>query len=166
MVARDKKTTIEFELGHGCGDSPTESLLMKADDTLRAKGVTNDTWVATEDDEADTLLLTARTPIPHDTPTTIHITVEPLTTGEIRLPVIQQCTTGSNEWIQSEVEGQPEPDFPAPVLVVKAEVTASESKESEEDGSPVGLVTMVVGGVIVVVAAGSLVARSRRRKNA
>lgn len=163
-VSAGTSSSIDFELGHGCGNSPTVSLLMQADESLKAKGVTDDTWVASVGSKPHTILWTARTPISHETISKFSLTVSPTASGEFRLPVIQQCSSGANEWIEEEVEGQPEPEFPAPVLTVTSDVAASTGEKSDDDGSPAGLIALAAGGVVAVVAAGSFIVRGRRAK--
>lgn len=135
---------------------------MEADASLNAKGVTDDTWVASFGSEAHTILWTARTPIPHDTISMFHLTVSPTDAGSFRLPVIQKCAEGSNEWIEDEVEGQPEPEMPAPILTVTSKVVASTPAKSDDDGSPVGLIVLIAGGAVAVFAAGWKLLRGTR----
>ena len=43
----------------------------------------------------------------------------PTEAGTLDIPLIQTCEQGSTDWIEPEVEGQPEPEHPAPALHLK-----------------------------------------------
>ena len=45
--------------------------------------------------------------------------------GPLAFPLVQRCQTGSLDWIEETVAGQPEPEHPAPVLQVTAGPTTS-----------------------------------------
>ena len=126
-------------------------------------GVSDDTWRATVDPEKNAVVLTAAKPIPHDTPTSFSVMVSPEKTGTFQLPVIQHCVNTTNDWIEEEVDGQAEPEFPAPALVVTASRSTSAEADSKTDDSS-STSALIVGGAAAIVAAVGAVALVKRRK--
>ena len=129
---------IAFRVPHGCGDSPTTSLAIQIPpgvvnvapqavpgwvvETVEgplaepveshgetiSEGVTEVTWTGGPLDphQFTDFGLSMRLP---DTP------------GEtVYFPAVQRCETGETRWIQIPVEGQPEPDEPAPAVLIAA----------------------------------------------
>lgn len=163
-VKTGERTTVVFSLGHGCGDQPTISLSMKADESLRMTGVSDDTWRATLDPDKNAVVLTAVQPIPHDTPTSFSVTVNPKEAGTFQLPVIQHCVNTTNDWIEKETAGQAEPEFPAPALTVTDSKSAADGTDSKTDDSSSSSALMIGGVVVFVVAVGAVALVKRRKK--
>lgn len=122
-------------------------------------------------------------PITMTFPTTVGTTLE--------FPAIQTCEQGEIAWIEHTVEGQDEPEHPAPHLTIGTETVAATADDEEatsdaggsttteqasgavtasprtttdsDDGSSGTTVAIVVGAVAIVIAAGAGIAVSRRK---
>jgi uncharacterized protein YcnI len=119
---------IAFNVEHGCDGSPTVELQIKlADGITDAEPVQKDGWTA---DVTDGVVTFSGGSLPADTEDHFDVTfTAPTTDGDLVFPSIQTCEVGQINWIQPTVEGQPEPDEPAPVVQVTG-------------GSPAGATTV------------------------
>jgi uncharacterized protein YcnI len=118
-------TTISFKVEHGCDGSPTIELAIKTPEgSSGATAVEKQGWTSSTKDGVVTFTGGALGP---DTEDTFGITLTlPGTAGDVAFPIIQTCQQGKLEWIAPTVAGQPEPDYPAPVVkLVEPLVTQS-----------------------------------------
>jgi len=164
-------SVLTFSVGHGCEGSPTTSLTFTVPDAIESVTPTvNPGWsVATTD---DTVVYTAAEPLADGLRTTFSLSVKlpDLPAGEqLDFPVLQECEIGSNDWAQPVVEGQDEPEFPAPSIVLTASTGDGHGHAPEraavagtEDvlARVLGIAGLVLGTV------GVMVGVSSRRKEA
>jgi uncharacterized protein YcnI len=191
---------ISFRVPHGCEDSPTTSLTVKI-----PEGVVSVTPQAVAGWEVSTKSGKLATPVElHGSTVTEGVqevtwTGGPLdshqftdfgismavpdTPGEtLYFPAVQRCQQGVTRWIQIPVDGQAEPDSPAPGVTLVAasgghgstgsdkgtETTAAEeaapSSADDEDASTIEIVALVLGagGLLAGLAALGLVWRRPR----
>jgi len=183
--------TVQFKVEHGCDGSPTTD--MKFQIPAGVTGVTavdKDGWTATV--TGDTLEF-AGGPLAPDAEDHFDISfTAPTTAGDINFKVVQTCEVGEIPWLEIPVEGQPEPENPAPTSKItegpptSADLTpAPEEEESTTEGSAVAtdtgavvpttvadtsddssntgaIVGVVIGAVIVLVGGGLLLARRNK----
>ncbi|HEX4818946.1 MAG TPA: YcnI family protein [Acidimicrobiales bacterium] len=105
----------------------------------------------------------------------------PKDVDSLKFPVVQSYDNGQDvSWIQDSVEGQPEPDRPAPVLKLTAanqpSSTASSSGSTSSSTSPavtaavvkkessngLAIAALVVGGIALIVGIAAMVSGRRR----
>lgn len=117
-VQAGSTATIGFTIEHGCGGSPTTAV-----DVLLPEGVTDVTpepfgdWTITTDttDEGDVVTFEGGSLPDGETGTfEITMTLPPTPDTTIWFPMVQRCEDGELRWIEIPVEGEPEPDSPAP----------------------------------------------------
>ena len=116
-ITAGEAATVAFNVEHGCDGSPTIELQIKlADGITDAQPVAKDGWTSSV---ADGVVTFSGGSLPATTQETFSITfTAPTTNGALVFPSIQRCTVGQINWIQPTVEGQPEPEEPAPVVQV------------------------------------------------
>lgn len=110
--------TIGFTIEHGCDGSPTVAV-----EVLLPAGVTDvtpepfDDWTVTTDttDEGDVVIYDEGS-LADGTAGTFEITMTlpPTPDTTIWFPMVQRCDEGELRWIEIPVEGEDEPDSPAP----------------------------------------------------
>ncbi len=129
--------TTAFKVGHGCDGSPTTKVELKV-----ADGVTSVTPQPVAGWELSTTMRTLDPPIElHGTEITESVDTVvweggPLPDGQLQMfwvsmklpeqepgtalefPVVQTCEEGETAWIQSTVEGEEEPESPAPIVTL------------------------------------------------
>ena len=151
-AAAGSVTKIQFQVGHGCEDSPTTSVAVRIPAGVAnvapevepgwkiavkegelpepvevfgetvTEGVTEVTW-------------SGGTLSPHQFTDFGISMLLPSTAGEtVYFPVVQRCQQGVNRWITIPVEGQAEPDQPAPGVVL----TAAEAGGHDDSGTTTG----------------------------
>ena len=173
---------ITFRVPHGCEDSPTTSISVKIPDGVvfvTPEAVPGWTAKVTEgklaqpvEAEGETITEGATAvswtggPLsPHEF-TDFGLSMKlPDQPGEtIWFPVVQRCEQGETRWIKIPVEGQPEPDTPAPgVSLVAASqeepAAAPAAAEAENDDDGESTVALVLGaaGLLAGLAALGLV---------
>ena len=198
-------TVVTFSLAHGCEGSPTTGLTITIPDGINSVSPTvNPNWdvvkneVAIADPVTDShgntatervsdVVYTAKTPLADGYRDTVSLQLqlpEDAAGETLAFPVLQTCETGSTAWDQPTVEGEEEPELPAPVIAVTAAEegaghhgTGSDSHEDEETAeattasSPssaggADVVARVLGvGGLVVGAVGVAVALASRRRD-
>jgi len=182
-VAAGSSATISFTVEHGCDGSATVKIEMKIPEGFDAVAAPpKDGWTVTVNTGS---VVWEGGPLDASTPDTFALSfTAPVAAGDYALPVIQSCEAGELAWVQEEVEGQPEPELPAPVLLV----TSGEPTDEElgghdaggaggteptliatDDGAPgdhTSNTGAVVGGVVaaIVVLGGGGYVLSRKRK--
>jgi uncharacterized protein YcnI len=134
-AAAGSHLTVGFEIEHGCDGSPTVEL------SLEIPAGVNDAvaeplpgWTSSV--ESGVARWTGGS-LPDDSPGVFPLTMTlPAEAGPLAFKMIQRCTVGSLEWIEDEVEGQPEPEHPAPILEVTAADPASTTTEPPSTTTP------------------------------
>lgn len=116
-VKAGTENTVGFVIEHGCDGSPTTKIELQLPD-----GVTK---ISAEDQSGFTASVAGQVvtfaggSLPDGTEQAFEATfTAPAEAGTIDIPLIQTCEEGSTDWIEPEVEGQPEPEHPAPQLVI------------------------------------------------
>jgi len=188
-VAAGSVATVGFNVEHGCDGSNTTELQIRIPDGVTdARPVDVSGWTATA--AADTVTFSGGD-LDAETPATFAVTfTAPATAGTIYFPIVQTCAVGQTAWIEIPGEGAPEPDHPAPAVLVtdgpptsadlaphdddaETEETATTADTpistttapgGDDDSSNTGLVIGIIAGVVVVLGGAAVVA-SRRKKS-
>ena len=146
-TAAGSHAVLSFALPHGCDGSPTTSISISIPESVVSVTPTvNPDWTVAKtsvdlakpitDAEGNTIstrigrvVYTAITPMEDGLRTTFDLSV-PLpadAAGQtLEFPVQQTCVTGSTAWDQHAVEGEAEPEHPAPSVAVTAAVAGGE----------------------------------------
>lgn len=198
---------LTFGVPHGCAGSSTTKVAIKIPEQITAVTPTvNPNWdvqkvmvplnPAVTDrhgnqitERVDQVVYTAKTPLPDGYRDALVLSLQvPDAVGQtLSFPTVQTCEVGETAWIEPTVEGQAEPDHPAPAFVVtaaagngdddgpavttapasasavptsSAEVATAAATESSST-SPVAIAGLVAG-VLGLVVGGIALARSRR----
>ena len=116
-ITAGQAATVAFNVEHGCDGSPTIELQIKlADGITDAQPVQKEGWTSSV---AGGVVTFTGGSLAADKQDTFSITfTAPTTNGALVFPSIQKCTVGQINWIEPTVEGQPEPEDPAPVVQV------------------------------------------------
>jgi uncharacterized protein YcnI len=116
-VKAGTENAVGFVIEHGCDGSPTTQVELQL-----PAGVTG---ISAEDQAGFTASVDGQVVeftggnLPDGTEQAFTVTfTAPTEAGTIDIPLVQTCEAGETSWIEPEVEGQPEPEFPAPQLVV------------------------------------------------
>ena len=131
--------TTAFKVGHGCDGSPTTKVAIKMGDgvtsvkpqpvpgwnlttTTRQLDPPIDNHGTKITETVDEVIWEGG-PLPDDELQMFWISMK-LPEGEagtaVEFPVVQTCETGETAWIEPVVEGQEEPEHPAPAVVLSA----------------------------------------------
>ena len=131
-VEAGTSATVGFGVEHGCEESPTIALDIELPEELTdAEPVAKPGWEATIEGR---VLTFSGGPLDADTPDTFSITfTAPTTPGTLLFPTVQKCTEGEIAWIAVAAEGEPEPEHPAPQLLVTAGPPTSEDLAPPDD---------------------------------
>lgn len=136
-VTPDGLTTVQFSYEHGCGTSPTTGLRTQLPaGTTDVSAVTGPSgWSGAVD--GDVLAWTGPA-VANGKAATYTVTMRLVgTKGDVVfLPTIQQCETGTNDWIQLPQAGQPEPEYVAPSVTLLATVAAPPTTEAPTTEAP------------------------------
>lgn len=140
-TAAGSYTVVTFSLAHGCEGSPTTGLTITMPDGINSVSPTiNPNWdvvkneVAIADPVTDShgntatervsdVVYTAKTPLADGYRDTVALQLqlpEDAAGSTLEFPVLQTCETGSTAWDQPTVDGQDEPELPAPTVAVTA----------------------------------------------
>jgi uncharacterized protein YcnI len=136
-VPSGSEATVTFKPTHGCGESPTVRVRVRAP-MLDAEAQPVDGWTETSepDDEGHTILTWSGGELPADEIGEFPITFPvPDTVGELLVfPAIQDCANGEElAWI----DGDPESEYPAPrLLVLDADAEPAESLDDVAEDAP------------------------------
>jgi uncharacterized protein YcnI len=174
----DGFTVIGFRVPHGCEEAGTTTLTVRipqgvvsvAPEAVPGWEVTTKTGTFDEPVESFGETITEGTvevtwtggPLAHDQFVDFGISMKmPNTPGEtLWFPTIQRCEQGETRWVKIPVEGQEEPDTPAPgVTLVAAEgpdeaVAAPAADEDDEDRTNAALALGAAGLVAGLAALG------------
>lgn len=125
-------TVLTFSLSHGCDGSATTSVAIDVPEAVgHASPTVNDGWTITtaETDTGSTITYTALEPLADGLRDTFELALrlpEDGAAGDaIAFPVVQSCVSGQTAWVEPVVEGEPEPELPAPTVVLTAADAAS-----------------------------------------
>jgi len=131
-VKAGTENTVGFIIEHGCDGSPTTKIELQLPTGVTGiTGVDGNGFTASVDGQVVTF---EGGTLPDDTEQAFEATfTAPNEAGTIDIPLIQTCEEGSTDWIEPEVEGQPEPEHPAPQLVIAANPDATTTTAA--DGS-------------------------------
>lgn len=123
-VKAGTENTVGFIIEHGCEGSPTTKVELQLPDGVTGiAGVDANGFTASVDGQVVTF---SGGTLPDATEQAFEVTfTAPSEAGTIDIPLIQTCEQGSTDWIEPEVDGQPEPDHPAPQLVIAANPDAT-----------------------------------------
>ncbi|QHC67637.1 DUF1775 domain-containing protein [Rathayibacter sp. VKM Ac-2759] len=200
-TAAGSYTVVTFSLAHGCDGSPTTGLTITMPEGINSVSPTvNPSWevvkneVAIADPVTDShgntatqrvsdVVYTAKTPLADGYRDTVSLQLqlpEDSAGQTLEFPVLQTCETGSTAWDQPTVEGEDEPELPAPTVVVTAAEEGAGHHGTDDDGDDVAattasattavssgddIVARVLGvGGLVVGAVGVAVALASRRR--
>jgi uncharacterized protein YcnI len=134
----DGYVVLTVAFGHGCEDSPTTQLRIQMPEDIpevapslepdwTVEKVTETLDEPIDMGEGETLtervsevVYTANTPVPNGYYASMDMSVKlPNTPDEtIYFPVIQTCESGETAWIEIPVEGEEEPEHPAPGIAL------------------------------------------------
>ncbi|MCU1398361.1 MAG: hypothetical protein JWN62_1470 [Acidimicrobiales bacterium] len=175
-VQAGASATVSFAVEHGCNGSNTTQLEFKVPaDVTDAKAVDKAGW--TTGAANGTVSFTGGN-LDASTPDEFSITfTAPATPGTIYFPVVQTCAVGATAWIEIAADGAPEPELPAPaVLVTDGPPTSAQLAPAADDAASPSSVATTSGdgssntGVIigigigaVVVIGGAVLLATRRR---
>lgn len=134
------EATVGFTVEHGCEGSPTVKLEMQVPETITTfEGVDVAGFTASTDGQVVTWSGGTLGP---DTEQTFELTfTAPAQDGEASFPIIQTCEEGSIDWIEEEVEGQPEPEHPAPVVAIVGVAPSTTTTAAETTTTAAGSTT-------------------------
>ncbi|MFD6053372.1 YcnI family protein [Agromyces sp. NPDC060279] len=195
-------TVLSFGIPHGCGTSPTTKLTFTMPEGIdRVTPTVNAGWTietvveklpepkidshgASVVDRVAQVVYTATTPLPSDLRDVIELSLQLPADAEgetLAFPVLQECVEGSTDWSEPVVEGEEEPEHPAPSIAVTAAeegghhgAAAPEhgdehesSDAASDDGTARALgVTGIAVGVLGLGAAIAALALGRRSRKA
>jgi uncharacterized protein YcnI len=203
-------TVITFAVPHGCDGSPTTAIAIQMPEGVTSVKPTVvpgwDIEIAKENlaqpiddgeggqitDRVASVTYTADEPLPDEYRQVFPVSLKaPDTAGEqLVFPVVQTCTQGETAWVTVPVEGEAEPEHPAPVVALTASTgdehggatsddhgddaaapadgttddvaaAADSGDDGDGDGTGLAIVALVVGGVGLATG-GVALARSRR----
>jgi periplasmic copper chaperone A len=134
-AAADGYTMITFRVPHGCDDSPTTRLSIQIPDGVES--VTPEIvpgWeVEVSADEKEVTWTGG--PLPNHRFTDFGISMKmPNTPDEtVYFPAVQTCEQGESAWVQIAAEGEPEPELPAPAVLLTAAAGGHGSSAGSDD---------------------------------
>jgi uncharacterized protein YcnI len=199
-TAAGSYSLLTFSLGHGCDGSATTGITIDIPESITSVTPTvNPGWdinkvavdVADAPDDSDDettatrvsqVSYTAQAPLADGLRTTFVLSLqipEDAAVGDtLAFPVLQSCEVGETDWSEAIVEGEAEPNHPAPSLTVTeatadsghghgATEAAADDHATTETAGTDDVIARVLGiGGLVVGAVGLVVAVASRRKNA
>ncbi|MGH8991982.1 MAG: YcnI family protein [Acidimicrobiia bacterium] len=203
-----KSTYQQFKIGHGCEGSPTTKVtFFIPEGVVGVKPEVEPGWkietklgaITPYDSHGETIAegvkeiaFTAATPLPDDQVTFFGVSMTmPDKAGEtISIPVVQTCQQGETRWIDIPVEGQEEPEHPAPGIRLVAATaedddhgaapaadekteggqTATDGEDAaavqagrvEDGGDTLAIIALIVGAAGLLTGGYSLVALRKR----
>ncbi|KZX21000.1 YcnI family protein [Rathayibacter tanaceti] len=179
-TAAGSYTVVTFSLAHGCDGSPTTGLTITMPEGINSVSPTvNPNWdvvkneVAIADPAADSdgntatqrvsdVVYTAKTPLADGYRDTVSLQLqlpEDAAGSTLEFPVLQTCETGSTSWDQPTVEGQDEPELPAPTVAVTAAEAGSGHHGGDDDGDGDDAVTTTASAATTTSGGDDVIAR-------
>ena len=189
-TAAGSYSVLTFSVGHGCEGSPTTTLTVDIPDEIQSVTPTvNPNWTiekVADGERTSQVVYTAVTPLVDGYRDTIALQMPLPEDGAgttLEFPVLQTCETGETNWNEPAVEGEEEPEHPAPSITVTEAVagghhgaSTDEAAEGEaheadaaadEDSSDTVARVLGIGGLAVGVVGIVLALAARRtRKDA
>lgn len=155
-TAAGSSAVLTFSVGHGCDGSPTTAVTVRMpSEIVAATPTVNPGWTVRKvmeelpspvsnghggeyTERVSHIRYTARSPLEEGYRDTFEIALTlPESAGErLDFPVIQTCAEGETAWVQTAAEDEPEPELPAPGLVLTPAV--EEAHGHGENAAPVG----------------------------
>jgi uncharacterized protein YcnI len=155
-------TVLTFSVPHGCdGSGTTEVSIQIPESILSVTPTVNPNWTVEKvmapldppvtdshgnevTERVAEVVYTAREPLPDDLRDKFELSLQlPDTPGEtLMFPAVQACEEGETAWVQETVEGQEEPEHPAPAF----EVTEAAGEHGEADGTEMDSTDTVATG--------------------
>ncbi len=131
-IEAGKPATLGFIVEHGCADANTTGLDIKLPDGVTTATAAEDGWQFAASDGV--VHFTGGNQDAH-TSRTFHISfTAPPTPGTVLFPTVQFCGETESDWLDVQAEGQPEPEHPAPaVLVTQGPPTSDQLVIAPED---------------------------------
>lgn len=130
-VKAGTSNAVGFVIEHGCDGSPTTKVDLQLPDGVTA--------ISADDQAGFTAAVDGQVvtfdggTLPDGTEQAFTVTfTAPTEAGTIDIPLIQTCEEGSTDWIEPEVEGEPEPEHPAPQLAIAANPDATTTTTAAE----------------------------------
>lgn len=186
-------TVLTVSVPHGCGDSPTTRVAISIPEGINSvtptrhqfydvKNVIEALETPIDDghggeltERVSEVIYTAKEPLPADQRDAFELSLR-LPEGQagevLSFPSIQTCEEGETAWIEEQVEGQSEPDSPAPTIVLTVAdeaghghaATAVKTKTESTDSQGAGPIAWagVILGALGLAAGGTAVLRSRK----
>lgn len=176
-TAASSFSVLTFAMSHGCDGSPTTAVTFTVPDGIESVSPTvNPGWTIAE--SGNQVVYTAAEPLADGLRTTFELSVKlpDLPAGEqLDFPVLQECEVGSTDWAEIAADGEPEPEHPAPSLVLTESTGGGHSAPAEDhdaaeptaSASSDDIVARVLGiGGLVLGTVGVMIGLSARRKGA
>ena len=180
-AAAGSYSLLTFSVGHGCDGSATTGITIDVPEAIESVTPTvNPGWDVIPLTDGQ-IVYTALTPLADGLRTTFELSLQipaDAAVGDtLAFPVLQSCEVGETDWSEAIVEGEAEPDHPAPAGTVTAASASGESGHDHGDtdeateasatepaaGDDVLARLLGIGGLIVG-AVGLVVAVASRRK--
>ncbi|MFT4186948.1 MAG: YcnI family protein [Aeromicrobium sp.] len=175
---------LTFSVGHGCDGSPTTQVSIAIPGGVysvtptRHPDYTVEKVMETLDEPVDDghggqytervaeVVYTATTPLPDGYRDAFELQLR-LPEGEagevVAFPTIQTCAAGETAWIDEVVEGEPEPESPAPSFTLTAAGGEDDASPAEESDATSPLVWVAVAlGALGALLGGAAFVRSGR----
>lgn len=115
-VQAGQAVTVGFVVEHGCGDADTTGMDIKLPAGITDATASKDGWQTTV---ADGVVRFSDGVLDHHTEGTFDISfTAPTAPGFVSFPTVQRCGDTEQPWLDETVEGQPEPEHPAPRLEI------------------------------------------------
>jgi len=140
-TAAGSYAVVTFALPHGCDGSATTAIAIDIPDSIdTVKPTANYGWQVTtvaDGERIGQVVYTAKEPLPDAVRDTFALQVvipEDAEGTTLAFPVTQTCEVGETLWNEATVEGDEEPEHPAPAFVV----TAAEDGDGHGHGAAEG----------------------------
>ncbi|KQX08072.1 MULTISPECIES: YcnI family copper-binding membrane protein [unclassified Leifsonia] len=191
-TAAGSYTVLTFAVPHGCDGSPTTAIAIDIPESIPSVTPTvNPGWTVEKStitldppvtdahgneitERVGQVVYTAKTPLADGYRDTFALSLqlpEDAAGDTLEFPVIQTCEVGSTLWNEKTVDGEAEPEHPAPAIAVTAATgdehghsgAAAEADDHHDDATTdaaevdvlarvLGLLGLAVGAVAVVIA--------------
>jgi periplasmic copper chaperone A len=142
-VEAGRAVTVGFVVEHGCGDNDTTGMDIKLPAGITDATAAKPGWQVTV---ADGVVRFADGVLDHHTEDSFDISfTAPATPGFVTFPTVQRCGDTEQPWLDETVEGQPEPEHPAPRLeITQGPPTSDELTVPPDDDADAAATTTIV----------------------
>ncbi len=138
-VQAGTQATVGFVVEHGCGESNTTGMDIKLPAGITDATASKQGWTVSV---ADGVVRFSGGDLDHDTEDTFDVSfTAPTAPGFVTFPTVQICGDTQQPWLDETVEGQPEPEHPAPRLEITQgpptsdELTIPVDTDDDADGT-------------------------------